>query len=97
MKEAIMYDQDAVDRQLYWAGKYTADISVFDQLLANQFTGEIAATSYISDLDARWVAIDRLLDHMRAVLSRPPKPADNACATLVAKTGSTCKVIAHDP
>jgi hypothetical protein len=63
-----MYSQADVNHQLYYANKYIADISIFDQLTANGFTAKLLDASQ-GDLDKQWVAIDHLLDVMRAVIS----------------------------
>lgn len=63
-----MYSQLDVNSQLYHANKYIADISVFDQPMANEFTTKLCDASK-GDLDKQWIAIDHLLDVMRAAIS----------------------------
>jgi hypothetical protein len=68
MKEDIMYSQLDVNRQLYYANKYIADISVFDQPTADEFTMKVSDVSK-GDFDKQWVEVSHLLDVMRAVIS----------------------------
>lgn len=68
MKEDIVYSQLDVNRKLYYANKYIADITVFDQLTANEFTAKVLDASQ-GDLDKQWIEVSHLLDVMRAVIS----------------------------